>query len=248
MISKFIFYSLFLFTLTTFSQQKDGIIKMDTTKIIQKKFEAKSLEKYKSNKDFDYTEAAKKEPTFIDRVLNWLWRQLLRFFEWIFGVKYAKGILATILMALPYIIGGIVLFLLIKFFVKTKIKSAVSFSKNSAIINFSEDEKLLQKSDLESLVQKAIENKDYRLAVRFLYLKTLKLLTDNELVNWEQQKTNDDYISEIVDNSLKKSFENTTRIYDFVWYGNFQINNVQFSRIRIEFNATNNLINPQKNG
>jgi hypothetical protein len=247
MISKFIFYSLFLFALTAFSQQKDGIIKIDTTKIIQKKFDAKSLEKYKSKKEFNYKEA-KKELTFIDKVLNWLWRQILRFFEWIFGVKYAKGILAKILMVLPYVIGGIVLFLLIKFFVKTKIKSAVSFSKNPSIINFSKDEELLQKADLEALIKNAIDKEDYRLAVRFLYLKTLKLLTDNKFVNWEQQKTNNDYISEIIDTTLKKSFENTTRIYDFVWYGNFQIDYAQFSRIYNEFSATNSLINPQKNG
>jgi len=249
MLNKFIFYSLFLFVLTAFSQQKEGIIKIDTIKITPKKFETKSLEKYKTNKEFDYIdEVSKQEPTFLERVLNWLARQFLRFLEWLFRVKYAKGILATILTALPYVVAAIVLFLLIKFFVKTKIKSAISLTKNNSIINFIEDEKLLQNADLEVYIQKAIDDKDYRLAVRFLYLKILKQLTNKKLVVWEIQKTNEDYTNEIIEKQLKKSFENITRLYDFVWYGNFQINKVQFNSINLDFEAAHNLINMQKNG
>ncbi|MDX1828330.1 MAG: DUF4129 domain-containing protein [Lutibacter sp.] len=222
---------------------------MDTINITQKMFDVKNLEKYKSNKEFDYTEQTEKpEPTFLERVLNWLGRQFLRFLEWLFGVKYAKGILATILTALPYVVAGLVLFLLIKFFIKTKIKSAVSLTNNKSVINFSEDEKLLQNADLDALIKKSISDNDYRLAVRFLYLKTLKQLTDKKLVVWEQQKTNEDYTNEISVKQLKNAFENITRLYDFVWYGDFKINKVQFNSINNDFETTHNLINAQKNG
>lgn len=249
MLKKIILYSLFLFTLTVFSQKKEETIKMDTINITQKKFDVKSIEKYKSDKEFDYTEQTEKpEPTFLEKVLNWLGRQFLRFLEWLFGVKYAKGILATILTALPYVIAGLVLFLLIKFFVKTKIKSAVSLTNNKSVVNFSEDEKLLQNADLDALIKKSISDNDFRLAVRFLYLKTLKQLTDKKLVVWEKQKTNEDYTNEISVKQLKNAFENITRLYDFVWYGDFKINEVQFNSINNDFEVTHNLINEQKNG
>lgn len=249
MLKKIILYSLFLFTTTVFSQKKEETIKMDTINITQKKFNVKNIEKYKSNKEFNYTEQTEKpEPTFLEKVLNWLGQQFLRFLEWLFGVKYAKGILATILTALPYIVAGLVLFLLIKFFIKTKIKSAISLTNNKSVINFSEDEKLLQNADLDALTQKAISDNNYRLAVRFLYLKTLKQLTDKKLVVWEQQKTNEDYTNEITIKQLKNAFEIITRLYDFVWYGNFQINKVQFNTINIDFETIHNLINTQKNG
>lgn len=249
MLKKIILYSLLFFTITVFSQKKAETIKMDTINLIQKKFDVKSIEKYKSDKEFDYTEPTEKlEPTLLEKVFFWLKKQLLRFLEWVFGVKYAKGILATILTALPYVVAGLVLFLLIKFFIKTNSKSPILFSNNKSIINFSEDEKLLQNADLDALIKKAISDNDYRLAVRFLYLKTLKQLTDKKLVVWEQQKTNEDYTNEITSTQLKKTFENITRVYDFVWYGNFQINKVQFNTINLDFEATNNLINAKKNG
>jgi hypothetical protein len=249
MLKKIILYSLFLFTTTVFSQKKEETIKMDTINITQKKFNVKNIEKYKSNKEFNYTEQTEKpEPTFLEKVLNWLGQQFLQFLEWLFGVKYAKGILATILTALPYIVAGLVLFLLIKFFIKTKIKSAISLTNNKSVINFSEDEKLLQNADLDALTQKAISDNNYRLAVRFLYLKTLKQLTDKKLVVWEQQKTNEDYTNEITIKQLKNAFEIITRLYDFVWYGNFQINKVQFNTINTDFETIHNLINTQKNG
>jgi len=249
MFKNLILYSLLFFTITVFSQKKEEAIKMDTINITQKKFDVKSIEKYKSNKEFDYTEQTEKqEPTLLEKLFFWLKNQFLRLLEWLFGVKYAKGILGTILLALPYVAAGIVLLLLIKFFVKTKIKSAVSFANNKSVINFSEDEKLLQNADLDALIKKAISENNYRLAVRFLYLRTLKQLTDKKLVVWEQQKTNEDYTNEINVNQLKNAFENITRLYDFVWYGNFQINKVQFNSINNDFETTHNLINTQKNG
>jgi len=235
--------------MVVFSQQKTMLIKNDTTTIVQKKFNTKSLNAYKTDKDFDYSESTTtQEPTFLERIFNWLSRQFLRFLEWFFGVKYAKGILANILMTLPYIIAALVLFLLIRFFINTQTKSIISTAHNKNIIHFSDDENLLQTDNLNELIYNAIEAKNYRLAVRYLYLLMLKNLKDKELIKWELQKTNEDYIKELSEKSLKKAFENSTRFYDFIWYGNFDINKLQFNNVKLDFERVEEIINQQKIG
>lgn len=244
-MQKTLFFILFLsFSMGVLSQTDSLTVKKDKSSIVQKKFDAKALEKYKTDKDFDYSEnEVVKDSTFIERVFNWLSRQLLRFLEWIFGVKYAKGILGNILMALPYIIVGILLFLLIKFFLKVNSNSIVSSASNKPIVSITEDEALIKHKDLLKLIKQAINQKNYRLAIRFYYLNIIKHLENNELIIYEQQKTNEDYIQEISKKEIKSSFKDLTRLYDFVWYGNFEIDETKFVKVAANFEAIINLIN-----
>jgi len=160
----------------------------------------------------------------------------------LFGVKYAKGILATILRVFPYLIAGIVLFLLIKFFLKVNSNAIISNTSNKAVVSITEDEALIKNKNLSNFIQKAIAQKNYRLAVRYYYLLLLQQLEVKELIIWEQQKTNDDYIHEISETNLKSSFSKVTRLYDFVWYGNFEINELEFGSVEAEFEQIKNLI------
>ncbi|WP_456423566.1 DUF4129 domain-containing protein [Lutibacter sp.] len=243
-MSKILFLFFILFSVGVFAQTDSLIVKNDRSSgVVKKKFDTKNLEKYKTNKDFNYEEEnVNKEPTFIERVFNWFGRQLLRFLEWVFGVKYAKGLFASILTALPYVILGVVLFLLLKFFLKVNLKSSSITSKNNPIVSITEEEELIKSKDISKLIQQAIQQKNYRLAVRYYYLNVLKQLENKELIIWEQQKTNEDYIKEIAQENIQHIFANLTRLYDFVWYGNFEINEVEFTRVELDFIEANNLI------
>ena len=66
------------------------------------------------------------------------------------------------------------------------------------------------------------------MAVRFYYLLILQKLTDKELIVWQQEKTNEDFIREVAHLKIASDFTETTRLYDFVWYGNFEINEAEF--------------------
>lgn len=243
-MSRILFLFFILFSVGIFAQTDSLIVKNDrSSSIVKKKFDSKKLKEYKTDKDFNYEEEnVNKEPTFLERVFNWLGRQLLRFLEWIFGVKYAKGLFASILSALPYIILGIVLFLLLKFFLKVNLKSSSLTSKNNPVVSITEEEELIKIKDISKLIQQAIQQKNYRLAVRYYYLNVLKQLENNALIIWEQQKTNEDYIKEISQKNIQHSFVNLTRLYDFVWYGNFVINETEFARVEQDFIEANNLI------
>lgn len=241
---KFLFLFFILLSASAFAQTDSLIVKKDTSTIKQKKFSTSNLEKYRADKDFNYEEEkVNKEPTFLERFFNWLGRKLLQFLEWLFGVKYAKGIFGTILSALPYIIAGIVLFLIVKFFLKVNFNSIVATSKNTPIVAITEEEELIKGKDISKLIAQAIQQKNYRLAVRYYYLNTLKELEAKEFIIWEQQKTNEDYSKEIAQPTIRDSFVNLTRLYDFVWYGNFDINETEFFQVESDFIKAIKLIN-----
>ncbi|TYZ08698.1 DUF4129 domain-containing protein [Hymenobacter lutimineralis] len=60
---------------------------------------------------------------------------------------------------------------------------------------------------------------NYRLAVRLGYLHILKDLTDRGLIRWQPEKTNHDYLFELPDGPLPAAFQDLTRQFEYVWYG-----------------------------
>ncbi len=78
--------------------------------------------------------------------------------------------------------------------------------------------------DFPKLIGEAIGAQDYRLAVRLHYLLALKQMTDKGLIDWRNWKTNDDYVHEIKDQELRFSFNQMTLVFDFTWYGEFEMN------------------------
>ena len=229
------------FTVGVLAQQDSLKVKYDTSEIELRKFDTDNLEKYKNDKDFNY-EVAKRKVTLLERIWDWIQRVLLKILSWLFGVGKAVGILAMIVKVLPYLIAGIVLYLLLKFFLKVDINTLISGKTSKAIVNLSDEEELIKNEDLSLLINKAIEQKNYRLAIRYYYLLILQRLSKHDLIDWQQQKTNEDYIKEIKLSSLKNKFASSTYLYDFVWYGNFDINESEFAKAEVKFNELNKLI------
>ena len=91
--------------------------------------------------------------------------------------------------------------------------------------------------DFNKIISEAIEKEDYRKAVRFLYIKFLKILSDTEYIEWKPEKTNKDYNKEMRNTKLYKNFMNLTRIYDYVWYGEFKIKALFFNSVNKEFKS-----------
>jgi hypothetical protein len=66
------------------------------------------------------------------------------------------------------------------------------------------------------------------LATRFLYLKSLKILTKNNIIEWHFDKTNSDYLNEIRNAETRQLFKKASYVYDYVWYGEFPLDQQQF--------------------
>ncbi|MHA7057747.1 DUF4129 domain-containing protein [Aquimarina sp. M1] len=225
---------------TSLNESKQIVYDLDTTKKV-KQFSLDQIQELRNDDDFDYAEY--KEPdniwTQFKRWLGQLWSQ---FIQWLFGVGEVTGFWAVLLKLLPYLIVIGVLFLLGWLFMKVNPREILFDKQETPQVILTEDEDIIQNQDIHQLIELATKENNYRLAIRYYYLSVLKSLSDNELILWESQKTNTDYLKELTDDSLKKKFQNITRLYDFIWYGSFEINQASFRQAEQKFTSITNTI------
>lgn len=91
------------------------------------------------------------------------------------------------------------------------------------------------KMEFEDLLQSAIDAGKFRVAVRLLYLRTLRQLTDQGLIAWRKEKTNHEYLRELKDRNLRPAFSDVTLIFEYIWYGEFPVNKDDFNLARASF-------------
>lgn len=102
---------------------------------------------------------------------------------------------------------------------------------------------LITKSELDIRLDNALKNENYRECVRIYFTLILQSLIAHEFINWKREKTNHDYLLEFPKGDLKKSFSDCIRIFDLVWYGEYQLDRVRFEKIQSKFQSLLNALN-----
>ncbi len=220
-----------------FAQQDSLMVKYDTAEIVTETIEESDLEVFKNDPKFDYEIVKKTDPDWWVSFKNWLGGVFMKIFEWIFGIEKATGAFNSFLSILPFLLLGVLIFILIKFFLNINSRSIKNARKNQALVSLSEEEHIIKNENIESLIEKALSDNDYRLAIRYYYLLILQLMTDKDIIKWELQKTNEDYLTEISEAKLQDSFSAITRFYNYIWYGDFPLDEPKFNRVVTSFVA-----------
>lgn len=86
------------------------------------------------------------------------------------------------------------------------------------------------------LVQQAVDEENYVLAVRIHYLYILRLLDAKGFIHWDTNRTNWSYYYEIREERLQRPFGVLVRIFEYVCYGEFQVDKDLYKRLSQEFN------------
>lgn len=236
-------YILLLLLFQVSFAQKDSLeVQYDNRILKEKEFDKSHIQEYRSDSDFNYIIKKREKPNEFQLLLNWLKRIIVIFLGWIFGVEEATGVFMFLLKVVPYIILIIVIGLLLKLFLKVNFSTMHKGSRKKASIFITEDEEIIKNKDISSLIQLAIVNGNYRLAIRYYYLLSLQKLQENDVIDWQQEKTNEDYIKEIQVQYLSSQFKNITHLYDFIWYGNFKVDEIDFNKAVVNFEQFNSLI------
>jgi hypothetical protein len=131
------------------------------------------------------------------------------------------------------------LYLLVKFLVGENLTTL--FSKRATLlidINLSEEH--IEQIDLDILINEALVTKNYRLAIRYHYLRVLKNLSLRNIIEWQFEKTNSDYQNEITIDQLKPLFQEVSYLYDYIWYGEQDIDETKFNAAEARFAALKN--------
>lgn len=132
------------------------------------------------------------------------------------------------------LIGGVVA-LIIWFFVSGNMRL---FRRKSAAVANDEaiqDNENIYELDFEKEISKAVNENNFRLATRMLYLQLLRNLADRELIQYSHEKTNRNYLFQLSGTSHYKDFFRLTRHFEYVWYGKFSLSKDQFELVQTDF-------------
>ncbi len=111
------------------------------------------------------------------------------------------------------------------------------FSRSSAKSGLEEvaDEENLFSINYDPLLVKYEEQKNYRLAVRILYLQLLKMLSEKNIITYQPNFTNTHYLQQLYKSDLYKEFVVVTHHYEYIWYGEFAITEASYQKIKTDF-------------
>lgn len=179
--------------------------------------------------DYQYTSEAPPPENPLARFWVWLMRKLGSFLS---SEAYQNVWQYVILVA----IASAAVYLLMKAEVLGFLFSKKAQSVDLAYENLTEN---IHEINFDSAVEEAISQRNFRLAVRLMYLQTLKHLSDAGRIQYKPDKTNRQYVHELVNSSLQPEFEHLTRQFEFTWYGDFPIDESRFRALQTRFTAFN---------
>ena len=222
-----------------FGQQKIDslLLKEDKEQPLNlRNFEQELSEKY-AGEEFVYDIKDGAAQNLIERFLQWFFQTLRENF----GIDISPEVIQIMEYFIYILMGGLVIYLLVRFFIGERLSSI--FTKNATgiiDINLSEDH--IEQVDLNRLLKNALKENDFRLAVRYQYLISLKSLSQNGIIDWHFEKTNWDYLKEISTPAMQKLFKEVSYIYDYIWYGEQPVDAEKYKAAEIKFRALENLI------
>lgn len=204
------------------------VIRYDSSSPAIRSVNEQAIAAYRDDSDFDY---ARKEPpatSFFERFGRWI----SRLFESLFGNS-------TVFDLVQYLIAGAAIVLVIVLLARSEFAGFFrrKGAEQSAEIDFEEIEENIDLMNFDALISAALASDNLRRAVRLRYLQLLRVMSERGVIEWRIEKTNRDYLYELQRVELRSGFSELTRVFDYVWYGDFPIQRKEYDRISRDFDA-----------
>ncbi|MBE7169955.1 MAG: DUF4129 domain-containing protein [Williamsia sp.] len=209
--------------------------KQDTTQVSVRNISAERIKQYQADPAFQYDPLSEPAPSYWDRFWLWVWSKISK----LFGTPRGARIFRWIMIIFA---SGLLLFFIIR--LSGMSGSGLFGKKNRGDLepDFSTGEDI-HAINFNKAIQQAVAAGNYRLAVRLLYLQSLKALADRDMIHWQLDKTNSAYVKEIRDDAQKTAFYQLTRRFENNWYGNMPVSENDFVLIRGQFEQFNQQLN-----
>lgn len=198
-----------------------------------KNFAPNFKSKYKGEQ-FNY-EVLKPQESLLDKIKRKISQLLSKIFKDIDPNK-AANYTTNILRFFGIVIIGFLLFILVRYLM-SKDGNFLFGKKNRKIKITSHDiEENIHEINFPERILQLEKQQDYRSAIRYHFLYSLKKLTDKNLINWNPEKTNRDYLRELKNKNLQEDFRRVIYVYDYIWYGEFDAQEKEYQHYKTYFN------------
>ncbi|MEM7107670.1 MAG: DUF4129 domain-containing protein [Bacteroidota bacterium] len=202
-------------------------VRYDQSKIEWRQFDPEKMEQHKADDDFDYGNRPIPGKSLWQRFVEWLQRLLNKLLY--MGTETPIG------KVVIYIILAIIItYALLKLF-KVDVRRVFYSSSDRGVMDFDVHHENIHAMDFDGLIKEAIDKKEFRNAIRLIYLASLKHLSDHQFIHWQAGKTNHEYMEEISEVDLKSKFGQLSYYFEYAWYGDFPISEGQFENVNALF-------------
>ncbi|MBX2964694.1 MAG: DUF4129 domain-containing protein [Cyclobacteriaceae bacterium] len=215
-----------LIHINAFSKSIDNRVLPDTTKVEIRQLDEDVLNTLKADPDMEYG----RSPSAVN-----LWERFKRWLNNLISSLFNAAVSANWFNIFIVILSAIVLIYVILRLLKVDALNMFYTGKRAAIPHGVLDEDI-HAMDFDTLINDALQKNEYRLAIRLLFLKSLKLLADKQHILWQPGKTNHDYLNELTAQNLKTGFNELNFYFEYAWYGNFIINEALYKKANDLYN------------
>ncbi len=201
--------------------------------ITQRNISTDFRDRYKSA-DFDYEQ---KQPR--KSVWQRIKERIQKILKSIFGdvdLSNADDITKAALRIFAVLLLAFLLYFLIRYVLGKEGRLFFS-KKNSESLNSGDLHEDIHEINFQQVISRSESEGDFRSAVRYRFLYVLKLLADKNVIVWNREKTNKDYVREIDNLNIQSGFKEVAHIFDHVWYGEFVLNKEHYDQVRKKFEA-----------
>lgn len=136
---------------------------------------------------------------------------------------------------------GLVLFIIFKLIDNN---SLFYRSKGKSLQLNTGEEALMEEENIESRLRQAINERDFRKAVRYQFVWMLQSLDQGGWIKFHAQSTNHDYQLQLRKAPFYSDFQFLVQVYEYVWYGEFAITEQQFNSIQPKFQEIIKTVRP----
>ena len=176
-------------------------------------FVEEKISYYNTSEQFNYDRTITSKPNPVLEFLSQIIRGIAWFLNTIFG----------------YVMIAALIFLLIWILFRYVNQERINYSENPESLRIV-DESKIDDIDFNKLISKALASSNYRLAIRYTFLNTLKRLSMNKLIVVKEGKTNYEYYHELpID--LKSKYRQVLSVFEYVWYGEFESSSTIYNKI-----------------
>jgi hypothetical protein len=205
----------------------------DSSTVSTRMFSEKAIKTYQADKNFGYDSVLEPPKSLWERFWEWVYNQWGKLLDKIGKLLRINLRGEAFEIVLIFLMLAILTFFIYKILGMDK---AGPFGKNNPSgLDYSLLEENLQNINFQQAIQDAVYEKNFRMAVRLLYLQSLKNLTDHKLINWQINKSDEAYIQELNGNLLQQSFIDITLQFESNWYGGIPIDENEFRTVSERF-------------
>lgn len=208
------------------------VVVVDSAAISLKTFPKDFKKKY-TDSDFIYEFKAPEKNAW-DRFKEWLSDVFRNFFNFT-NDEQSMNAVEIVLKTIAVLIVIFVIYLIVKALMNKEGRWIFGKSSDTKIINYDDIERNLHLQDFEKLVAGAEQSGERRLVIRYYYLWLLKKMTDRHVIEWDIEKTNSDYLREIKSAAAKDRFAYLSYLYEYIWYGEFELDDATYDKTRTAF-------------